>query len=33
MDSEGNVALPFNTRVMHRAVKRGDDEIETAIWA
>ena len=33
VDAEGNVALPFNTRVMHRAVKRGDGEVETAVWA
>ena len=33
VDSDGNVALPFNTRVMHRALKRGDGEIESAIWA
>ena len=33
VDSDGNVAWPFNTRVMHRAAKHGDGEIETAIWA
>ncbi len=33
VDSHGNVAMPFNTRVMHRAVKRGEGEIETALWA
>lgn len=33
VDRDGNVALPFNTRVMHRAVRRGDDRVETAVWA
>jgi len=33
VDSEGNIALSFNTRVMHRAFRRGDGEIETAVWA
>jgi beta-aspartyl-peptidase (threonine type) len=33
VDADGNVALPFNTTVMHRAVKQGDGPVETAIWA
>ena len=33
VDVDGNVAMPCNTRVMHRAVKRGDGETETAVWA
>ncbi|MEA2445262.1 MAG: L-asparaginase / beta-aspartyl-peptidase [Thermoleophilales bacterium] len=33
VDGDGNIALPFNTSVMHRAVKRGDRPVETAIWA
>jgi L-asparaginase / beta-aspartyl-peptidase len=33
VDADGNVALPCNTRLMHRAVRRGDGVIETAVWA
>jgi beta-aspartyl-peptidase (threonine type) len=33
VDSAGNVAMPFDTRVMHRAVKRGDGHVETGVWA
>jgi beta-aspartyl-peptidase (threonine type) len=33
VDREGNVALPFNTRVMHRAQRRGGGPVETAVWA
>jgi beta-aspartyl-peptidase (threonine type) len=33
VDADGNVAMPCNTRVMHRAVKHGDGEVETAVWA
>lgn len=33
VDASGNVALPFNTRVMHRAHRRGDGPVETGVWA
>jgi beta-aspartyl-peptidase (threonine type) len=33
VDADGDVALPFNTRVMHRAHRRGEGAIETAVWA
>ena len=33
VDRDGNVALPFNTRVMHRARRRGGEPVETAVWA
>ena len=33
VDARGNVALPFNTTLMHRAVKHGDGPVETALWA
>jgi isoaspartyl peptidase/L-asparaginase-like protein (Ntn-hydrolase superfamily) len=33
VDAAGNVATPFNTRLMHRAQRRGDGAVETAIWA
>ena len=33
VDREGNVALPFNTRVMHRAQRSGDGAVQTAVWA
>lgn len=33
VDRDGNIALPFNTRVMHRAQRCGDGPIETAVWA
>jgi beta-aspartyl-peptidase (threonine type) len=33
VDSNGNIALPFNTRVMHRAQRVGGGEVETAVWA
>ena len=33
VDREGNVALPFNTRVMHRAHRQGDGAIDTAVWS
>jgi beta-aspartyl-peptidase (threonine type) len=33
VDSDGNVALPFNTTVMHRAVKHANGPVETALWA
>ena len=33
VDRDGNVALPFNTRVMHRAHHRGRDPVETAVWS
>ena len=33
IDRDGNIALPFNTRVMHRAQRRGDSEVETGVWA
>lgn len=33
VDRDGRVALPFNTRVMHRAHRRGDGPVETAVWA
>jgi beta-aspartyl-peptidase (threonine type) len=33
VDIDGNISLPFNTRVMHRAQRRGDGAIETAVWA
>ena len=33
VDRNGNIALPFNTRVMHRAHRRRDDGAETAVWA
>lgn len=33
VDAGGNVALPFNTRVMHRARSREDGGVDTALWA
>jgi beta-aspartyl-peptidase (threonine type) len=33
VDADGNVAMPFNTRVMHRAVKIEGSEIRTAVMA
>lgn len=33
VDADGNVALPFNTTVMHRAVKQSDAQVHTAVWA
>jgi isoaspartyl peptidase/L-asparaginase-like protein (Ntn-hydrolase superfamily) len=33
VDGHGNVAMPFNTRVMHRAHRRGDGAVATAVWA
>jgi beta-aspartyl-peptidase (threonine type) len=33
VDRDGNVALPFNTRLMHRAHRHGDGATETAVWA
>jgi beta-aspartyl-peptidase (threonine type) len=33
VDGHGNVALPFNTRVMHRAVRLADGTVETGVWA
>jgi isoaspartyl peptidase/L-asparaginase-like protein (Ntn-hydrolase superfamily) len=33
VDRDGNIALPFNTRIMHRAQLRGDGTVETAVWA
>jgi beta-aspartyl-peptidase (threonine type) len=33
VDRDGNIALPFNTSVMHRAHRHGDGAIETAVWA
>ena len=33
VDGHGNVALPFNTRVMHRAVRHADGAVETSVWA
>jgi beta-aspartyl-peptidase (threonine type) len=33
VDGKGNVALPFNTQVMHRAQRREDGAVETAVWA
>ena len=33
VDRNGDVALPFNTRVMHRALRRAEGEVETAVWA
>jgi isoaspartyl peptidase/L-asparaginase-like protein (Ntn-hydrolase superfamily) len=33
VDRDGNIALPFNTRVMHRAHRHGDGATETAVWA
>jgi L-asparaginase / beta-aspartyl-peptidase len=33
VDAQGNVALPANTRVMHRAHRLGDAAVETATWA
>jgi beta-aspartyl-peptidase (threonine type) len=32
VDRDGNVAMPFNTRVMSRAVKNGDGPVQTAVW-
>lgn len=32
VDAAGNVALPFNTTVMHRGVLRGGGEPWTAVW-
>lgn len=31
VDARGEIALPFNTRIMHRGWKRGDGDPETAI--
>ena len=33
VDAQGNVALPFNTRVMHRAARRADGTLTTGVWA
>ena len=33
VDGHGNVALPFNTRVMHRAVRLADGTVETGAWS
>ena len=33
VDADGNVALPFNTTVMHRALRQGERPVETAVWA
>jgi isoaspartyl peptidase/L-asparaginase-like protein (Ntn-hydrolase superfamily) len=33
VDGHGNVAMPFNTRVMHRAVRLADVTVETGVWA
>jgi beta-aspartyl-peptidase (threonine type) len=33
VDSAGEVAMPFNTRVMHRATRRAGGSVETAVWA
>ena len=33
VDGHGNVTMPFNTRVMHRAVRVADGPTETAVWA
>jgi isoaspartyl peptidase/L-asparaginase-like protein (Ntn-hydrolase superfamily) len=32
VDGHGNVAMPFNTRVMHRAVRIADAAVETGVW-
>lgn len=33
VDATGNIALPFNTRIMHRAYRQADRATETAVWA
>ena len=33
VDGHGNVALPFNTRVMHRAVRLADGTVQTGAWS
>jgi isoaspartyl peptidase/L-asparaginase-like protein (Ntn-hydrolase superfamily) len=33
VDGHGNVATPFNTRLMHRAVRIADGTVETGVWA
>jgi beta-aspartyl-peptidase (threonine type) len=33
VDADGGLAMPFNTRVMHRAVKNPDGRVETGVWA
>ena len=33
LDSQGKVAMPFNTRVMHRGVRRADGIVFTAVGA
>jgi beta-aspartyl-peptidase (threonine type) len=33
VDRDGNIAMPFNTQVMHRAHRAGRGAIETAVWA
>ena len=33
VDRDGTVALPFNTRVMHRALRSGDEPVRTAVWS
>ena len=33
LDRDGNVALPFNTRVMHRAHRLGAGPVESAVWS
>jgi beta-aspartyl-peptidase (threonine type) len=33
VDAAGNIAMPFNTTVMHRAWRSNEDRITTRVWA
>jgi L-asparaginase / beta-aspartyl-peptidase len=33
VDATGAIAMPFNTRVMHRAHRCGDEPVATAVWS